>query len=101
MVGCFFKKVFSQKLFDFDVYFCFSCYVILISFFSLKMNFSYCKKKKKLILQPYQKPIRCAFAFNSQTEPQGEIANMVDMGVVVIIKCKQTRVSRNHELYSP
>lgn len=54
-----------------------------------------------MILQPYQKPIRCAFAFNSQTEPQGEIANMVDMGVVVIIKCKQTRVSRNHELYSP
>lgn len=42
-------------------------------------------------LKPYQKPIRCAFAFNSQTEPQGEIANMVDMGVVVIIKCKQTR----------
>lgn len=83
------------------MYFCFSCYVILISFFSLKMNFLYCKKKKKLILQPYQKPIRCAFAFNSQTEPQGEIANMVDMGVVVIIKCKQTRVSRNHELYSP
>lgn len=28
------------------MYFCFSCYVIVISFFSLKMNFSYCKKKK-------------------------------------------------------
>uniref|UniRef100_K1PEA1 Plexin-A2 n=1 Tax=Magallana gigas TaxID=29159 RepID=K1PEA1_MAGGI len=40
---------------------------------------------------PYQKPIRCVFAFNSETEQRGEIANMVDMGGMVIIKCKQTR----------
>eukprot|EP00105_Crassostrea_gigas_P003325 XP_011416137.1 PREDICTED: plexin A3 [Crassostrea gigas] len=42
-------------------------------------------------LKPYQKPIRCVFAFNSETEQRGEIANMVDMGGMVIIKCKQTR----------
>lgn len=45
MVGCFFKKVFSQKLFDFDVF----LFQLLCNsdFIFLKMNFSYCKKKKK------------------------------------------------------
>lgn len=45
MVGCFFKKVFSQKLFNFDVF----LFQLLCNsdFIFLKMNFSYCKKKKK------------------------------------------------------
>ncbi|XP_048738667.2 plexin A3-like isoform X3 [Ostrea edulis] len=53
-------------------------------------------------LKPYQRPIRCAFAFNSQTEPQGEIAEVVDLSVVLMIKCKRTRFfySGNSESYN-
>ncbi|XP_061187721.1 plexin-A4-like isoform X2 [Saccostrea echinata] len=42
-------------------------------------------------LKSYQRPIKCAFAFNSQTEPQGEIAEVFVMPVVVMIRCKKTR----------
>eukprot|EP00105_Crassostrea_gigas_P034488 XP_019918636.1 PREDICTED: plexin-A2-like [Crassostrea gigas] len=44
-------------------------------------------------LKPYQKPIRCAFEFNSQTDNKGELASIVDMGMTMIIKCNQTRFS--------
>lgn len=52
-----------------------------------------------LILQPYQKPIRCAFEFNSQTDNKGELASIVDMGMTMIIKCNQTRVSEDQFLH--
>ncbi|XP_061193890.1 plexin-A4-like [Saccostrea echinata] len=44
-------------------------------------------------LRSYQRPIKCAFAFHSQTETQGEIAEVFVMPVVVMIRCRKTRVS--------
>ncbi|XP_062600116.1 plexin-A4-like [Saccostrea cucullata] len=42
-------------------------------------------------IKPYQRPIKCAFAFHSETEPQGVIAEVFVMPVIVMIRCKKTR----------
>lgn len=39
------------------------------------------------------------FEFNSQTDNKGELASIVDMGMTMIIKCNQTRVSEDQFLH--